>query len=122
MMPFMPTVLITNAVPPAHIAPLDGIAKVILGSESAAPMARESVLEIASTLDAIINQAELRVDAELLDRCPRLRIIANVSIGHDNLDLKLMSERGVWATNVPNVFSESAADCAMGLLLCVARR
>jgi glyoxylate reductase len=85
-------------------------------------MSREEVLRIAPSLDAIINQAELRVDAELLNAAPNLRVVANVSLGTDNLDLSLMSARKVWATNAPGTFVESTADCTFGLLLAVARR
>jgi len=85
-------------------------------------MPRAEVLRLGPTLDAIINQAELRVDAELLDRCPRLRIAANVAAGTDNLDMLLMAQRGVWATNVPDVACSATADLTLAFLLCLARR
>lgn len=80
-------------------------------------MSRETVLQHAPTLHGIINQAELTVDAELLNAAPRLKVVANVAIGVNNLDLKLMEQRGVWATNVPDAFVASTADCTMALML-----
>ena len=115
-------VLITNAVPDEHVAPLSGIAEVSMGPAGGDTMPRAEVLDHADELDGIINQAELRVDAELLDAAPKLRVVANVAIGTDNLDLDLMARRGVWATNVPNAFVDSTADCTVGMVLAVARR
>lgn len=118
----MPTVLITNAVPSDIIAPLDGIAEVILGSGGGDTMPRSEVLSLAGRLDAIINQGELKVDAELLSAAPHLKIVANVAAGYNNLDLDLMTRHGVWATNTPDTFIESTADCTLGLILGLARR
>ncbi len=115
-------VLNTNCVPEAHLAPLADLATITQGHAGLDPMPREEVLQLAPKLDAIINQGELRVDAELLDAAPQLKVIANVAIGTNNLDPSLMAERGVWATNVPDAFTESAADCTLALLLSVARR
>ncbi len=84
-------------------------------------MPRAEVLRLAPRLDAIINQGELRVDQELLDAAPNLKIVANVAAGYNNLDGTLMAQHGVWATNTPDTFIESTADCTLGLLLCVAR-
>lgn len=118
----LPKVLITNTVPQSVIEPLRGLAEIIMGPDTGDLMARVEVLRLAPTLDAIINQAELKVDAELLDAAPKLMIVANVALGTDNLDLPLMAARGVWATNSPGTFVESTADCTFALLLAVARR
>lgn len=118
----LPLVLITNTVPPEHLAPLDGVARVLMGPTGGDLMPRAEVLKLAPTLAGIISQAELRVDAELLDLAPRLRVVANVAIGVDNLDLPLLRRRGIVATNVPNAFVDSTADCTLGLILAAARR
>lgn len=118
----MKKVLITNAVPADVLEPLAGIADVIQGPAGGDLMARAEVIRLAPQLDGIINQAELRVDAEVLDAAPRLKVVANVALGTDNLDLSLMAKRGVWATNVLESFVDSTADCTMGLILGVARR
>lgn len=118
----LPLVLITNTVPPAVLAPLEGIARVLMGPAGGDLMPREEVLRLAPKLEGIINQAELRVDAELLTAAPRLRIVANVAMGVNNLDLAAMRACGVIATNVPEAFTESTADCTLGLMLAVARR
>ena len=117
----MKRVLITNAVPAEALEPLAGIAAVIQGPAGGPLMSRAEVLSHAPALHGIINQAELQVDAALLDAAPNLRIVANVAIGVDNLDLDLMARRGVWATNTPDAFVDSTADCTLALLLNLAR-
>lgn len=118
----LPKVLITNTVPNSALESLAEIAKIIMGPANGDLMSREEVLHLVPSLDAIINQAELHVNAELLDAAPRLKIVANVSLGTDNLDLPLMTARGVWAANAPGTFVESTADCTFALLLAVVRR
>ena len=80
------------------------------------------MLRYAPELYGIINQAELTVDEELLDSAPQLKVVANVAIGVNNLDLQLMEQRGVWATNVPDAFVASTADCAFALILSLLRK
>ena len=64
----------------------------------------------------------LKIDKELLDQAPQLKIVSNVSVGYDNLDLPQLSERGIMATNTPEVLNETVADTVMGLILATARR
>ncbi len=118
----MRKVIWTNRVGGDVLAPLSGIAEVILGPGGGDLMTREEVLRLAPDADAIVNQAELRVDAELLDAAPRLKIIANVALGTDNMDLDRMARHGVWATNAADAFVDATADFTLGLLLGVARR
>lgn len=118
----LPLVLITNAVPAAVLAPLEGIARVVQGPSGGDLMPRAEVLRLAPELAGIVNQTELKVDAELLERAPKLKVVANVAIGINNLDLPLMQRHGVYATNVPHAFVESTADYTLGALLALARR
>ena len=113
----MNRVLITNAVPTDALEPLVGVAEVLQGPSGGPLMSREDVLRLAPDLDGIINQGELIVDDELLHAAPRLKIVANVATGVDNLDLELMAQSGVWATNVPDAFVASTADCTLALIL-----
>lgn len=118
----LPLVLITNAVPAAVLAPLEGIARVVQGPSGGDLMPRAEVLRLAPELAGIVNQTELKVDAELLERAPKLKVVANVAIGINNLDLPLMQRHGVYATNVPHAFVESTADYTLGALLALVRR
>ncbi len=120
--PKLPLVLITNRVPPEVLTPLDGLAHVVMGPGNGDTMPRVEVLRLAPDLAGIINQGELRVDKEMLKRAPNLRIVANVSIGVDNLDLMEMQQHGVYATNSPHAFVDATADFTLGMILALVRR
>ncbi|MGD1158422.1 MAG: D-glycerate dehydrogenase [Terriglobia bacterium] len=63
-----------------------------------------------------------RVGAELLEQAPHLRVIANVGVGYDNIDVAACTRRGIVVTNTPGVVTESTADLAFALLMALARR
>jgi gluconate 2-dehydrogenase len=63
-----------------------------------------------------------KVDNALLDRAPKLKIVSNMSVGYNNLDVAAMQRRGVLATNTPGVLDETVADTMMALMLAAARR
>lgn len=73
------------------------------------------------TADGLLGSG-LKVDQELLDMAPQLKIVSNISVGYDNLDLAALSARGVMATNTPGVLNDTVADTVMGLILAAARR
>ncbi len=72
--------------------------------------------------DAIVCLTQLRIDAALLDRAPKLRVVSKVAAGYDNIDVAACTERGVVATNTPDVVTEATADLAWALILAAARR
>lgn len=81
--------------------------------------------ELASTLadaDAALVTSHDRIDEALLAQCRRLKIVANIAVGYNNLDLAACTRRGVLATNTPDVLNEATADHAWALLLAAARR
>lgn len=65
---------------------------------------------------------EGRVDAELLEKAPNLRVVSNISAGYNNLDIEAMKKRNVIGTHNPGVSSHSVADLALGLMLAAARK
>lgn len=65
---------------------------------------------------------ELPVDQELLEKAPNLKIVSNVSVGYNNLDIKEMTKRNVMATNTPGILTDTVADTVFGLLIATARR
>jgi len=66
--------------------------------------------------------SHLKIDQELLEHAPHLKIVCNTSVGYDNLDLSSLAEHGVMATNTPDVLNDTVADTMMGLILSTARR
>ncbi|YCA45449.1 D-glycerate dehydrogenase [Bacillus sp. JZ8] len=78
-------------------------------------------LEELKDADALLGSG-LKVNEDLLDRAPHLKIVCNTSVGYDNLDLKELSKRHIIATNTPDVLNDTVADTIFGLLLATARR
>jgi lactate dehydrogenase-like 2-hydroxyacid dehydrogenase len=65
--------------------------------------------------------AQGQMSASLLERYPKLEIVASFGVGYDNVDVKYAAEHGIIVTNTPEVLTEEVADTALGLLLCTVR-
>jgi glyoxylate reductase len=84
---------------------------------------RAEVLKRVAGKDALICLLTEKIDSELLDAAgPNLRIVANVAVGYDNIDVPACTERKVAVTNTPGVLDETTADFTWTLLMAVARR
>lgn len=66
--------------------------------------------------------SDLKVDHSLLEQAPHLKIVSNISVGYDNLDISELNKRNIMATNTPEVLNDTTADTIFGLLLSTARR
>ncbi|MHB8411780.1 MAG: 2-hydroxyacid dehydrogenase [Candidatus Acidiferrales bacterium] len=83
---------------------------------------REELLRRVADKDALICLLTEKVNDELLDRAPKLRIAATVSVGYDNIDVAACTRRKIVATHTPGVLDDSTADFAFALLMAIARR
>jgi glyoxylate reductase len=83
---------------------------------------RDEVLRRVKDREGLICLLTEKINDELLRAAPKLRIVANVAVGFDNIDVDACTKRGVVATNTPGVLDETTADFAWTLLLAVARR
>ncbi|MFP7494938.1 D-glycerate dehydrogenase [Terribacillus saccharophilus] len=66
--------------------------------------------------------SSLKIDKELLDKATKLKVVANTSVGYDNFNLSDINEREIYATNTPDVLTDTTADTIFSLLLATARR
>lgn len=82
---------------------------------------RETLYELVRDVVGIL-QAGVRVEAELLAQAPKLKIVANNSVGYNNFDLEAMKARGTIGTHTPYVLDDTVADLVMALMLSAARR
>lgn len=83
---------------------------------------RESLLQSVGDVDALLSILTERIDAEVIRAAPRLKVISNMAVGFDNIDLARATERGIAVCNTPGVLTETSADFAWALLLATARR
>ena len=116
-----PNVYVTRRVPEPALALLRESANVRLW-DSDDPVPREVLLRELADVDGLFCLLTERIDAELLDRAPRLKVVANMAVGYDNFDLAAIRRRGIVATNTPGVLTETTADFAWALLMASARR
>src|SRR5579864_4746151 len=70
----------------------------------------------------VVSQLTDRFSAEVMDELDGLKIIANVAVGFDNIDVPAATRKGILVTNTPDVLTETTADFAFALLLATARR
>ena len=82
----------------------------------------EELLERTRGCAALVAQGTDRVDAAFLDQVPGLRIVANVAVGYNNIDVDAARQRSVVTTNTPDVLDEACAVLTWGLILGVTRR
>jgi len=75
----------------------------------------------AADAEGLLSMLTDRIDAELIDSCPRLRAIANYAVGYDNIDVAAASARGIPVGNTPDVLTDATADLTFTLLLAAAR-
>ncbi|CAN1262998.1 Hydroxyphenylpyruvate reductase [Linum perenne] len=75
-----------------------------------------------STIKAVVGNARVGADAELIDALPNLEIVASFSVGFDKIDLGKCKEKGIRVTNTPDVLTDDVADLGIGLILGVLRK
>ena len=118
----MSRVVVTGKVPDAALEKLRAEHEVDAwtGPES---ISREELLRRVAGADAIVSLLTERIDGELLDAAgPQLKVVSNVAVGYDNIDVPACTGRGIVATNTPGVLTEATADIAFGLILMATRR
>ncbi len=116
-----PPVLLTRRIPASVLALLEAACEVDL-HRGAGPIPREDLLLRVRDKRAIICLLTDRVDAEVLDAAAGLRIVANIAVGYDNIDLACARSRGIVVTNTPDVLTEATAEFTWGLILAITRR
>jgi len=117
-----PSVFVTRALPGGDALPrLQAAAEVDVWPEESPPP-HDELVRRAADADALLTMLSDRIDAAVLDAGRRLRVVANMAVGYDNVDVPAATARGILVTNTPGVLTETTADLAWALLLAAARR
>jgi len=120
--PSCPRVLVTRRIPEVGLAIVRASAEVDLW-EGELPPPRDELLRRVRGVDGLLSLLTDRVDDELLDAAgPGLKVVANLAVGVDNIDLAACARRGIPVGNTPGVLTEATADIAWALLMSAARR
>lgn len=116
-----PTVVVTRAIPREALNLLQSHF-VVDANELDRAYTPEELASHARAADALVAFLTDRIDDAFLAQCPKLKVVANVAVGYDNIDVAAATGRGVLVTNTPGVLTDATADFALALLLAVVRR
>jgi len=86
------------------------------------PPPKQVIIEKVRDVDALASLLSDKIDAEVFDAAPKLKIVSQMAVGFDNIDVNEATKRGIYVTNTPGVLTETTADFAWALLMAVARR
>ena len=86
------------------------------------PPPREMLLESVHDVEGLLCSLSEKVDTELMDAAPKLKVVSNMAVGFDNVNIPEATKRGIPVGNTPGVLTETTADLAFGLMLASARR
>jgi len=114
-------ILVTGRLPDEVMARLSAACDMEANREDR-PMERRRILERVEDKEGLISMITDQVDEELLGRAPNLKIVSNLAVGYNNIDMAAATARGILVTNTPGVTTEPTADLTLGLILAVARR
>lgn len=113
---------VTRKLPDSALALLREVSEVAVWDYEDVPVTRERLQAELSTADAIVTMLSDKIDASLLQHAPNLKVIANLAVGFDNIDLSITRSKGITVTNTPDVLTDATADLTFALLLSTARR
>jgi len=114
-----PVVVVTARLPSTVMATLEDAFDVVL-IES--PLTLDALRERAPGAQGLVALLTDTIDGRLLDAAPELRVVANVAVGYNNIDLDATRARGVVVTNTPDVLTDATADLAWAMILALTRR
>ncbi|MBO8141587.1 MAG: D-glycerate dehydrogenase [Firmicutes bacterium] len=117
-----PKVYVTRRIPAAAMGLLQERCDVRLWDEEDVPVPRAILLDELAGADGAFVLLTERIDEEALAGAPRLKMVANMAVGYDNIDVDACTRAGVMVANTPGVLTETTADLTWALLLAAARR
>ena len=116
-----PTIFITQPIFAPVIETLSAHCNIRRNTEDRPP-SRDEMYAALDGCQGVLTQLNDRMDADIMDHAPSLRVIANIAVGFDNIDVPAATERGILVTNTPGILTDTTADFAFTLLLAAARR
>jgi glyoxylate reductase len=114
-------VFITRRIPEKGIELLQKQYEVEVWSDEE-PIPRDILLSKIQNFGGLVCMLSDKIDKELMDQAPKLKVIANYAVGFDNIDVKYASKKGIKVGNTPGVLTETTADLAFSLLMAASRR
>lgn len=116
----LPLVLVTHTLPEGWLDPLEGHCRKLVGPVDAESLSPELANRLPDA-EGLYCLLTIRVDEALLEQAPNLKVVSNMAVGVDNIDLDACTRRGIPVGNTPGVLTEGTADLTFALLLAAAR-
>jgi glyoxylate reductase len=117
-----PYVFITRKLPENSVAQLREHAEISMWPHEDEVVPREVLLQEAAKADALLTMLSDKVDREVIEAGANIKVVANLAVGFDNIDVEYATKRGIAICNTPDVLTDTTADLTFGLLMAVARR
>lgn len=117
-----PKVYVTRMIPKDILAEIQAICDVEIWPEPDVPVPRDVLERAIAEVDGLYCLLTESIDATLLEKGKRLRIVSNMAVGYNNIDVQEATRRGIMVTNTPGVLTETTADLTFALLMMTARR
>lgn len=113
---------VTRKIPDELIRPYQDLIDIRMWEKEEEPVPHEVLKEEMKEADGLICLITEKVDRELLESAPHLKVVANMAVGYDNIDVKAAHNLGISVTNTPDVLTETTADLAFALMMTAARK
>ena len=117
-----PKVYVTRIIPEPGLEILKKYVDIELHESKEWPPSREELLEKIKDKDGLLCLLTDKIDAEVMDAAPNLKVISTYSVGYDHIDIEAATKRGIYVTHTPGVLTDAVAEFTVGLLLAVTRR
>lgn len=117
-----PKVYVSRLIPEPALEIVRAATEMRVWDREDVPPPREVLLREVAASEGLLSLLTDKVDDELIRAAPRLRVVANMAVGFDNIDVPAATRRGVVVTNTPEVLTETVADFAFTLMLASSRR
>ncbi|RHW42645.1 D-glycerate dehydrogenase [Neobacillus notoginsengisoli] len=117
-----PYIFITRKLPEEAIEVLKEKYEVAMWDKEDIPVSKERLLEEARRADALLTMLSDPIDETILNAGRSLKVVANLAVGYDNIDVAAASKKGVAVCNTPDVLTDTTADLTFALMMAAARR
>jgi glyoxylate reductase len=116
----LPVVILTHKLPEDWISSLNGRCKLYIGPRDAIKLETD-LLNLLPQSEGLLTLLTIPITQAILDKAPKLRVVSNMAVGVDNIDISACTKRKIPVGNTPGVLTESTADLTMALMLSIAR-
>lgn len=117
-----PKVYVTRIIPEPGLQILRDFCEVEVHPSKEWPPSREELIRNVKDKDGLLCLLTDRIDAEVMDAAPNLKVISTYSVGFDHIDVEEATKRGIYVTHTPGVLTDAVAEFTVGLLLAITRK